>query len=177
MNAVAAIVPPPPRRAEPLWRKWAVAFVLATAGLVAGAIWTASTEWWGGLATQADIHQAVAAVEVLVKANTETATAALNVATRVQSAIDMLAKRTQELEDERTRHLHEITELESERVGLRVALHVGLDPKRKKFADAASSGARAVFDDQLLREPAAADAAARVHRVAERVLQARGVPR
>lgn len=167
---MSPVVPPPLGREPLFWRKHALIVAGGIATAIGGGIVSSGSTWIGGIATRGYVDTEVKRVEV-------TSRAALDAANAMRGAVEILATRTRELEDERSRHLHAITELESERIGLRVALHVGLDPKRRKAADDASAGARAVFKRELISAPANVDQGARVHETAERVLMMRGVPR
>ncbi len=142
------IVPPPLGR-RPSTGKLLILAVGGFATAAGGAAWATSSAWIGGIATRGYVDAKVA----------DELSAVRQMAASCDARSDEILT---EVRVGNTRQLERVGTLLRERVGLQVALHVGIDPKRRDAAQQAAVNARAKFDELVLKGSTPEDAADRV---------------
>jgi hypothetical protein len=152
--------------------------MLAVCSALGAAIFTASASWVGGIATNAELDQAVAPVNERVKQAMQEAAAARAEVARLSAALGQrsevesrqtIAEWMRSSETAKTALTEKLGREVRTRVGLQAAVHVGMDPKRKAAAERAAVAIRARYDDLVLRYPPA--------EAAERALEQSRIPR
>lgn len=140
---------------------------------IGGGVAALTMNWFGGIATQGDIDRIVAPFEARASAAETTAQTALKTAqqvaewvgqpTDVEKRIDgTLVERLRDVEVDRKRQVERVHMVVRENVGLQVAMHVGMDPRRKDAAERAKVQARAKYDQLVQSGVNPLEAAARV---------------
>lgn len=147
------------------------AVLLAFCGALGGSVFTAGSSWFGGVATNGELDQAISPVAAdaqSAKAECARLAKMIGEPTPVESR-ETLAERMTASATTDLQHDQRIGLAVRERVGYQVALHVGMDPKRREAAQDARIAALAKYDELVLRySPEAA---------ADKVLQQARVPR